>query len=87
MEGDMGYHTYLNPMLEGLFSSTHTNTRMQNLFCAKSLPQLWLFINGVNLGFDPPIWAVSIWNDLIQMFTKLGKLISKGWDQIDLQRS
>ena len=55
MEGDMGYHTHLNPMLEELFSSAHANMHAQNLFCAKSPPQLGLFIIGINLGFDAPI--------------------------------
>ena len=50
MKGDMGYHTHLNPMLEGLFSSTHTNTCTQNLFCAKSPSQLGFFIIDVKMG-------------------------------------
>ena len=52
MEGDVGYHTYLNPMPEALFSSTHTNMHVQNLFCAKSPPQLGLFKIDVDLEFD-----------------------------------
>ena len=55
MKGDMGYHTHLNPMPEGLFSSTYTNTCTQNLFYAKSPSQLGLFIIGVKIGCGAPI--------------------------------
>ena len=63
MEGDMDYHTYLNPMLEGLFSSAHANTCMQNLFYAKSPSQLKLFIIDVKMGCGIPIWATSRWHN------------------------
>ena len=55
MKGDMGCYTHLNPIPEGLFSSTHTNTYAQNLFCAKSPSQIGLFIIVVKMGCGSPI--------------------------------
>ena len=72
MEGDMSYHTYLNPMPEGLFSSAHANTYTQNLFYAKSPSELGLFIIDIKIGCGTLIWADSRWYNLTQILTKLG---------------
>ena len=46
---NMGYHTYLNPMPEGLL------LLMPILICAKGPSQLGLLVFGVNMGCDTSI--------------------------------